>query len=294
MLGVVNLDKPVGPTSHDMVALVRRLTRMRRVGHAGTLDPLASGVLPILVGAATRLSEELTGGTKAYEAVVRLGWRSASDDAEGPFSRGGAPPSLDEVDAALSLFTGTFLQRPPRFSARKLHGRPAYWAARQGRPAELPARSVRVDALQLRSAESAEGRLDLHLYVRCAAGTYVRSLARDIGERLGCGGYLASLRRTAAAGLRVEDGVSPQALESLALEGRLHEAVLPLESVLTLPTVDLDPAAAAAFGHGLTVAAGTSVSAGRYQVRAAGELLGLGEVADGRIQPVKVLLAANR
>src|SRR5688500_357587 len=119
MLGVVNLDKPVGPTSHDMVGLVRRLTGMRRIGHAGTLDPLASGVLPILVGAATRFSQELTGGRKRYEATIRLGERSATDDSQGPLVPGDGPvPSDVTIRTALSTFVGTINQRPPAFSAR--------------------------------------------------------------------------------------------------------------------------------------------------------------------------------
>ena len=133
MLGVVNLDKPVGPTSHDMVGLMRRLTGTRRIGHAGTLDPLASGVLPILVGAATRFSEELTGGRKRYDAVIRLGQTSATDDAEGPIVAVDAPlPSEGAITDALAGFVGTFEQRPPAFSARKVAGRTAYRAARAG------------------------------------------------------------------------------------------------------------------------------------------------------------------
>ena len=131
MLGVVNLDKPVGPTSHDMVGLLRRLTGMRRIGHAGTLDPLASGVLPILVGSATRFSEELSGGAKRYTAVVRLGQRSATDDAEGPISPDSGPlPDDERLEAALSSFVGAFEQVPPAFSARKRDGMTAYRAAR--------------------------------------------------------------------------------------------------------------------------------------------------------------------
>src|SRR5437870_3752320 len=121
MLGVVNLDKPVGPSSHDMVALMRRLTGMRRIGHAGTLDPLASGVLPILVGAATRFSRDLAAGDKRYEAVVRLGWRSQTDDAQGPIERGGPLPADDVISDALKAFVGTFEQMPPAFSRSEEH-----------------------------------------------------------------------------------------------------------------------------------------------------------------------------
>ena len=202
MLGVVNLDKPVGPTSHDMVGLMRRLTGTRRIGHAGTLDPLASGVLPILVGAATRFSEELTGGRKRYDAVIRLGQTSATDDAEGPIVAVDAPlPSGGAITDALAGFVGTFEQRPPAFSARKVAGRTAYRAARAGEPIDLPPRTVTVDSIELLETSPGEGWLDVRIDLRCAPGTYVRSIARDLGERLGTGAHLHALRRTEAAGL---------------------------------------------------------------------------------------------
>src|SRR5579859_956098 len=220
MLGVVNLDKPVGPTSHDMVALMRRLTGTRRIGHAGTLDPLASGVLPILVGAATRFSEELTAGRKRYEAVIRLGWRSATDDAEGPIEPGSAPPGAEVAVAALSDFIGTFAQRPPAFSARKIGGRTAHRAARAGTPVDLPARTVTVESLDLLAVEGGPEWLDLRVDLRCGPGTYVRSIARDLGDALGCGGYLAALRRTEAAGLRADDGLRPDRRAAVAATAR--------------------------------------------------------------------------
>ncbi|MGI8871702.1 MAG: tRNA pseudouridine(55) synthase TruB [Candidatus Limnocylindria bacterium] len=294
MLGVVNLDKPVGPTSHDMVGLVRRLSGMRRIGHAGTLDPLASGVLPVLVGAATRFSEELTGGTKRYEAVVRLGARSATDDAEGPITAGSQPPSFDEAVAALARFVGTFEQRPPAYSARKVGGRTAYRAARMGVVVDLAARAVRVDALELRGFEAGTGWLDLHLDLRCGPGTYVRSIARDLGEQLGCGGYLAGLRRTEAAGLSLESAVTAAQLEELAADGRLAEAVLPIGGLLSLPELTLDAVGAARFRHGLPVSVGDPRSGGRYAVHAGADVIGVGVLDDGTLRPVKVLSAARR
>src|SRR5688572_8234906 len=209
MLGVVNLDKPVGPTSHDMVGLMRRLTGTRRIGHAGTLDPLASGVLPILVGAATRFSEELTGGRKRYDALIRLGQTSETDDAEGPISVVGGPmPSQAAVADALARFVGTSDQLPPAFSARKLGGRTAHRAARAGEPIALPPRTVTIDSIELLDVSAGDGWLDVRIDLRCGPGTYVRSIARDLGFQLGCGGHLHALRRTEAAGLRVEDGIT--------------------------------------------------------------------------------------
>ena len=238
MLGVVNLDKPVGPTSHDMVGLLRRLTGTRRIGHAGTLDPLASGVLPILVGAATRFSEELTGGRKRYDATIRLGARSATDDAEGPVEPTGAPlPSEDAVVRALQAFVGTFDQRPPSFSARKVGGRTAHRAARAGDPIDVPPRSVTIERIDLLGLVGGDGWLDVQIDVRCGAGTYIRSIARDVGERLETGGYLAALRRTEAAGLSAQDAIRPEELEALAADGRLADAVRPVGDLLPLTRV---------------------------------------------------------
>ena len=289
MLGVVNLDKPVGPTSHDMVGLLRRLTGTRRIGHAGTLDPLASGVLPILVGAATRFSEELTGGRKRYEAVVRLGARSATDDAEGPLEPTGAPmPTTEAIQEAIPAFVGTFEQRPPAFSARKSGGRTAYRAARSGAPIEVPPRTVTVEAIDLLGVVTRDGMLDVSVDVRCGAGTYIRSIARDLGDALGCGGYLGSLRRTEAAGLRVADAIDPARLEALAGDGRLAEAVLPVGALLPLPRVDLDPDAAHAFRHG-SARPHDATTTGRVAVFAEGALLGVGSLSEGMLQPDKVV-----
>jgi tRNA pseudouridine55 synthase len=290
MMGVVNLDKPVGPTSHDMVGLVRRLTGMRRIGHAGTLDPLASGVLPILVGPATRFSEELTGGPKRYEAVIRLGWRSQTDDAEGPLERSDAPlPSVEAAREALMSFVGTHDQRPPAFSARKVGGRTAHRAARAGTALELPARPVTINEIVLQGWAATDDAMELQIDLRCGPGTYVRSLARDLGERLGCGGYLAALRRTEAAGLRAASALDPAALEALARDGRLTTALCPVSDLLPLPRLELDEAAATRFCHGSTVQAAGRTAPGRYAVLSADRLLGIGRVGGGLLQPEKVV-----
>ncbi len=289
MLGVVNLDKPVGPTSHDMVGLMRRLTGIRRIGHAGTLDPLASGVLPILVGAATRFSEELTGGRKRYEAVLRLGGTSATDDAEGPITPVDAPlPDESAIRAALPHFVGTFEQRPPTFSARKHEGRIAHRAARSGEPIEVPARVVTVESIDIFDIVAGARTVDVRIDLRCGAGTYVRSIARDLGQRLGCGGYLASLRRTEAAGLSADDSVTPARLEELATAGRLPEAVLPVGDLLPLPRVLLSDDEGRRFRHGSTLPVSTKAD-GRVAVFAGGALLGVGVVAAALLQPDKVL-----
>ncbi len=289
MLGVVNLDKPVGPTSHDMVGLLRRLSGTRRIGHAGTLDPLASGVLPILVGAATRFSQELTGGRKRYDAVVRLGARSATDDAEGPITVTGAPPPSEQaIREALTRFVGTYDQRPPDFSARKQGGTTAHRAARAGAPIEVTARRVSVDAIDLLAIEQADGQLDVRIDVICGAGTYIRAIARDLGEALGSGGYLRALRRTEAAGLRADDGIRPEQLEALAAEGRLVEAVKSVGDLLPLPRITLPANAAWRFLHGSSQPMADGAD-GRVVVYEADELLGIGRIDAGTLQPEKVV-----
>jgi len=289
MLGVVNLNKPVGPTSHDMVDLVRRLTGMRRIGHAGTLDPLASGVLPILVGAATRFSDDLTGGSKQYEAVIRLGIRSATDDAQGPLEVVASPPDMASVRTALASFVGTFEQRPPAFSARKTGGVVAHRAARAGSPVEAPARSVTVESIEILGSEPGDGVLDLRCDIRCGPGTYIRSIARDLGDRLGCGGHLHALERTEAAGLRIADAIAPSLLDELAAEGQLATAILPVGPLLHLPEVRLDAQAASRFVHGSAVPMRGIVGLGRHAVFADGELLGIGNLRDGLLEPRTVI-----
>jgi tRNA pseudouridine55 synthase len=289
MLGVVNLDKPVGPTSHDMVDLVRRLSGMRRIGHAGTLDPLASGVLPILIGAATRFSDDLTGGSKRYEAVIRLGIRSATDDSQGPLEPVAPPPDVATASSALAAFVGTFEQMPPAFSARKSGGVIAHRAARAGKTVEVAPRSVTVHAIELLGSESGHGWLDLRCDIRCGPGTYIRSIARDLGERLGCGGHLHALRRTEAAGLAIDAAVTPGRLEELAVAGRLEEAILPVGPLLHLPELRLDAAGAGRFVHGSGVPMRGATGAGRHAVFGDGGLLGVGILRDGVLEPRTVI-----
>jgi len=290
MIGVLNLDKPVGPTSHDMVGLVRRLSGMRRIGHAGTLDPLASGVLPILVGGATRLSQELTAGPKRYDAVVRLGFRSRTDDGEGPLEPGDPPPGVEVAETALRGFVGTFQQRPPAFSARKQGGRTAHRAARRGTALDLPTREVTVHALRLLDATAGDGWLDLHLDLQTGPGTYVRSIARDLGEQLGCGGYLHALRRTEAAGLAASDARTPSELEALAHEGRLDEALVAIDQLVDLPQLALSDEQACRFANGGELPWSGD---GRVLVCGPSGVLGVGVLLDGVLHPQKVLAESS-
>ena len=198
--GLLVLDKPVGPTSHDVVARVRRLLRERRIGHTGTLDPLASGVLLLVIGRATRLARFLTTDAKHYEATIRLGFATDTYDALGRPTTpvyGGPLPRFGQIEEALDKFRGTFDQQPPAFSAKKIAGRRSYRAARE-QPAAAPVLPAPV-AVEVTNLELIEAQADLiRVNVACSSGFYVRSLAHDLGVALGVNAHLAELRRTKA------------------------------------------------------------------------------------------------
>ncbi|MUN06535.1 tRNA pseudouridine(55) synthase TruB [Agromyces luteolus] len=199
--GILLVDKPQGMTSHDVVARVRRLAGTRKVGHAGTLDPMATGLLLLGIETSTRLLHHLVGLDKEYLATVRLGWATTTDDAEGealPAASADAVRAIsrDAVDAGMTELTGTIDQVPSAVSAVKVDGRRAYQRVRDGEAVELAARTVTVSAFELLEVREGDGRLDLDVRVECSSGTYVRALARDLGAALGVGGHLTALRRT--------------------------------------------------------------------------------------------------
>jgi tRNA pseudouridine55 synthase len=211
--GFLVLDKPAGLSSHGCVSRVRRAYGLKRVGHGGTLDPAVTGVLPIALGPATRLLPYLS-GDKTYRGVVQLGVRTDSDDLEGQVleQREIPPLTSTELETALQPFRGTIEQRPPAVSAVHVNGQRAYKLARAGQLVELQPRPVTIHRLDLLSWSPEQGQLELE--VSCSAGTYIRSLARDLGDALGCGGSLARLRRTEALGLRLEQSVALEDLET--------------------------------------------------------------------------------
>lgn len=217
--GLVVVDKPGGMTSHDVVAKVRRVAGTRKVGHAGTLDPMATGVLLVGVGRATRLLGHLTSTEKAYDATVRLGLATTTDDAEGEPLRACSATRLTEHDvrAAARAFVGDLEQRPSSVSAVKVGGRRSYVRVRAGEQVDLPARRVTVHELAVtgvRRGGSAEtGSLDVDVFVRCGSGTYVRAIARDLGEALGVGGHLTRLRRTAVGPFSLDEARPLDALD---------------------------------------------------------------------------------
>lgn len=253
MDGLLIVDKPSGPTSHDVVARVRRALREKRIGHTGTLDPMASGVLPLVVGRATRLARFI-GGDKAYDATIRLGLNTDTGDALGvplgpPYS--GPWPDLATIDAALDRFRGTFHQQPPAFSAKKIAGRRSYALARKARAqaavaveatgAEADADvavalpdPVEVTAYAVRLIDAVDD--CVRVSVRCSAGFYIRSLAVDLGAAVGTGAHLTALRRTEAAGVGLDRAVPLDQIEA----GAGASALVPLEQMLTdLPAVSL-------------------------------------------------------
>jgi tRNA pseudouridine55 synthase len=233
--GLVVVDKPVGWTSHDVVGKLRRLAHTRRVGHAGTLDPMATGVLVCGVGRATRLLGHLARTDKTYTATVRLGVRTTTDDAEGEVV-GEAPVEASDADvlAAVRALTGDITQVPSSVSAIKVDGRRAYARVRAGEDVELAARPVRVSRFDVLARRGSE----LDVVVDCSTGTYIRALARDLGSALGCGGHLTALRRTRVGEFRI-DGAAE--LAALAEQGSVDAALVPMAEAVarTFPRRDL-------------------------------------------------------
>src|SRR3954451_11084753 len=220
MDGVLVVAKPVGPTSHDIVGLVRRLAATKRVGHGGTLDPFASGVLPVFVGKATRLVEYHLGDRKRYRATVCFGASSTTDDLEGALSPADAPPpSRRAVEDALAAFRGPIQQRPPDYSAIKVAGRRAYAMARAGQAVELALRAVTIHTIEIASWDGSDPDRPVAVVdVECSAGTYVRSLARDLGAAVASAAYLGALVRTASGPFRLEDAVPLDRVREAAAE----------------------------------------------------------------------------
>jgi tRNA pseudouridine55 synthase len=219
--GILVVAKPSGPTSHDVVDLVRRLSSTRRVGHGGTLDPFAAGALPLFLGRATRLVEYHLGSTKRYRATVCFGETSTTDDIDGERTPVDGPaPTREAVETALAGFVGPLRQVPPIYSAVQVEGRRAYLLARRGEAVELPAREVVIHSITLLEWDESEPARPIAIVdVEVSAGTYIRALARDLGSRLGSGAYLGALVRTASGGFRLEDAVSFETLREHAADG---------------------------------------------------------------------------
>lgn len=284
-MGFLNVDKPAGLTSHDVVAQVRRGLKIKKVGHAGTLDPLATGVLVICIGAATRLSEYVMHTEKRYRARIHLGVRTTTYDAEGEVTarHDASQVSRAEVEQALAGFVGEIEQIPPMYSAIKQGGRKLYDLARAGQVVERQPRPVRIASLEIVDWAPPLVTVD----VVCSAGTYIRSLADDLGQALGTGAHLAGLVRTASGSFHLEDAVQPAAL--LESETWQQYLIPPAQALSHLPVVQCDDAAAEALMHGRAVPdAGATAGTLAQACNAAGDLLAIVEGDGQHWRPRKV------
>lgn len=284
--GVLLLDKPVGMSSNDALQKARRLFSAAKGGHTGTLDPLASGLLPLCFGEATKFSADLLDADKTYVATLGLGVRTESGDAEGAVIAT-RPVCCDQaaLENVLMRFVGEIDQVPPMTSALKRDGKPLYELARQGITVERDARRVRIHAIRLLSfaGDCAE------IEVRCSKGTYIRVLGDDIGEALGCGAHLSALRRTGVADLKLAGAHTLAALEAMSEEARAQQ-LAPVDALLqSLPRVDLTGEGGERFAHG-NPAPADGLACAKVRVYIAGQLAGVGEQkADGKVYPKRLV-----
>ncbi|MGA3205404.1 MAG: tRNA pseudouridine(55) synthase TruB [Bryobacteraceae bacterium] len=280
MDGVIIVDKPRGWTSHDVVNKMRRFAGTRKVGHLGTLDPSATGVLPLVIGRATRLAQFYTRNDKIYEGVIHFGQSTDSYDADGEPASPEVVVTLDRaaVEAALDRSRGEFEQMPPPVSAKKIGGTPAYELVRKQQPVELKAVPVKVYELEVLLLNGCEAAVRVH----CSAGTYLRSIAHDAGQALGCGAYLKNLRRTASGDFRIEAARTLEQLAALSEEGRLAEALVPAAHLLPefpAETVDAITAGQIRNGRDFRVSPFRPRAGTRFvkAVNSEGDLIAIGE-----------------
>jgi len=289
--GVLLLDKPQGLSSNTALQRARRLLNAAKAGHTGTLDPMATGLLPLTFGEATKFSQMLLDADKAYEAVVRFGAETDTGDTEGQVIATAAV-AVDRamVEDALAHFRGEIEQIPPMYSALKRDGKPLYEYARAGIEVERKVRTVTIHALDLLAVDGDTCRTR----VACSKGTYIRTLAIDLGRALGCGAHLAALRRTRIGPFAVEDAVTLDALEA-ATEGEERDALLhPADALVAhLPALELDPSMTAAILQGRQLPL-PGIAAGLLRLYGAGRFLGLGETdGNGRLMPKRLVATGD-
>jgi len=291
--GVIVVNKEEGWTSHDVVSKARRIVGDRRVGHLGTLDPIATGVLPLVIGRATRLARFYTRSDKIYEARIRFGFSTDTYDRSGRPASAHTEPLLDsgELERMLNNFRGEIMQTPPPVSAKKVDGVRAYTLARKQMPVELAPAAVQIHELTLLEVQNAEA----HIRARCSGGTYLRSIAHDLGQSMGCGAHLAELRRVASGEFTIEQAHTIADLQQLAQESRLGEALVPAARMLPdFPTVFVEPLTAGQIRQGRNFPASPfrAGQGSRYvkAVSSEGELIAIGEaVLPSLYHPIVVL-----
>lgn len=289
--GVLVIDKPVGMTSHDVVQVVRKGTNIRRAGHTGTLDPRASGVLIVLVGPAVRLSEYVSASDKRYQAVITLGKTTDTYDEDG-MQTSSAPVNITEeqFEKELMTFVGDIEQTPPPYSAVKVNGRKAYEMARHGEEVDLTPRIISVYSLELLEWAPPEVVIDIF----CSSGTYVRSLANDLGDRLGCGATLTGLRRTKSGRFTLRDAVPLRKLNEAFTNGTWYQYLIPAAEALSdWPAVELSVENMDTIRHGNRIAADATVGKKARGISEQGELVALLELdeATNEWQPKKVFFS---
>ncbi|MCW5877333.1 MAG: tRNA pseudouridine(55) synthase TruB [Anaerolineales bacterium] len=288
--GVLVVDKPVGLTSHDVVQIIRRGTGIRRAGHTGTLDPRASGVLVVLIGPAVRLSEFVSAEDKRYQATIRLGSSTDTYDAEGAFTSPEVPVDIEreEFTKLLEQFTGEIEQTPPAYSAVRVQGQRAYDMARRGEDVELPPRIIQVHSLELLEWALPEVVVDVH----CSSGTYIRSLANDIGEKLGTGAHLVGLRRTRSGRFTLRDAVSLHRLREAFETGNWAQYLIPAaEALADWPAVELDAEMLEKVRNGHRIPAAAEATGLARAVSEQGDLVAVIEVDGAEWQPRKVFMS---
>lgn len=288
MHGVLLLDKPLGLSSNQALQRVKHLYQAAKAGHTGSLDPLATGLLPICFGEATKFSHFLLDADKSYRALIKLGITTTTGDAEGEvLTRAEVKVSPQQLHNALSRFTGAIQQVPPMYSALKHQGKALYEYARAGLDIDRVARNVTIHAIAL---EKFDHEL-IQMTVDCSKGTYIRTLAEDIGNALGCGAHLAGLRRTSTAYFRLEDALTLEQLETMSAETR-DAILLPVDaSISNLPIVELDSESAYYVSQGQSVWKSGLNLAGAFRLYADNVFLGIGEQSpDGKILPKRLLV----
>ncbi|HUJ17309.1 MAG TPA: tRNA pseudouridine(55) synthase TruB [Nitrospirota bacterium] len=290
MEGILNVHKPSGITSHDVVQRVRRMLGERRVGHTGTLDPAATGVLVLCIGKATRIAQYLEAGEKEYQAVMRLGVTTDTFDADGRVveTRGYAPPDRSSLLQALKGFVGSALQTPPAYSAVKVGGVPSYKLARQGKALPLTPRQVTIRGIELVAYNDPL----LTVTVTCSKGVYIRTLCSDLGKQLGMGAHLLKLVRTRSGGFLISDALTLDQLDGLCREGGAEAVIIPMERALSdVPALTVSDDDADRITHGNGISRPVAFSGEGVLVRVhdqPGRFLALARVRGGEIRPETV------
>jgi len=288
MDGVLNINKPSGMTSHDVVERVRRILRERRVGHTGTLDPMATGVLVLCVGKATRIAQYLEAGEKEYKAVMKLGVTTDTLDAEGRIleTKSYPPPDRITINEAIQGFIGSIMQRPPAYSAVKVAGVPSYKLAREGKAEPLKPRQVTIFSIDISAFEDPL----VNLLVRCSKGVYIRTLCSEIGTALGMGAHLAGLERTRSGHFRIDSALTLDQLQGMVIAGSAAKALTPIDdALLTFPSIPISEAETVRVLHGNQISCPTSLAEmGSDLVRLhspSGTLLALARIVAGVLKP---------